>query len=195
MKSTIASIILVLFVHNAPSVQSQSQCADSNTFTLGAYEFQGVTHDRNCGWIKSRSDEGERGVNKFCSEDFVQEACPVACQSCPVTNTPTLSVSPSISPTNDCNDSSLTFKAFRGEYTCNYLIGRPRACGRRGVTETCPKTCGSCRTCTDSPLRFFLCEEGQECQMRTCNFVSRNPVERCAIPGISDTCRQTCGKC
>ena len=193
MKSTIVSIIL-LFIYNTLTVQSQ--CLDSTNFTLGEYEFQGATYNKNCDWIESRSGEGKRGLNKFCGYDSVKEACPVACQSCPATNEPTESVSPSMSPTVECNDPSLTFKAFRGEYTCEFLIGRPRLCGRRGVTETCPKTCGGCRTCTDSPLRFLLCEDGQEeCQVRTCFFVAMRPEERCAIPGISDACRQTCGKC
>ena len=68
-------------------------------------------------------------------------------------------------------------------------------CALDGVSNTCPKTCGTCVTCVDSTLRFKFVYNDVYIA-RSCEWVTRkNTSERCAISGMAGTCRETCEFC
>eukprot|EP00551_Chaetoceros_affinis_P012975 CAMPEP_0203676152 /NCGR_PEP_ID=MMETSP0090-20130426/23578_1 /ASSEMBLY_ACC=CAM_ASM_001088 /TAXON_ID=426623 /ORGANISM="Chaetoceros affinis, Strain CCMP159" /LENGTH=234 /DNA_ID=CAMNT_0050542597 /DNA_START=204 /DNA_END=908 /DNA_ORIENTATION=- len=96
---------------------------------------------------------------------------------------------------NECSDSPFEF-VFRGEFVnCAWVEGEG-FCSNAKLSEMCPFTCGTCDECADSRSRFeFEDPESGRTIVRKCRYVARNDEERCGIPGISDTCRDTCGSC
>mmetsp|Transcript_25104 Transcript_25104/g.30909 ORF Transcript_25104/g.30909 Transcript_25104/m.30909 type:complete len:690 (+) Transcript_25104:87-2156(+) len=50
--------------------------------------------------------------------------------------------------------------------------------------------------CTDSPLRFKVTKNDGKKITRDCGWVeAKNTIGRCALDGVSDTCKVTCGNC
>ena len=65
-------------------------------------------------------------------------------------------------------------------------------CSVAGISETCAKTCNSCDELRDSTLRVRFMVDGAYIA-RSCDWVKRRELKkRCAIPGMSDTCRLSC---
>ena len=63
------------------------------------------------------------------------------------------------------------------------------------VTTTCPQSCGTCSTCVDSTARLRI-EYKNRLMIRGCNWVGKkDTVRRCAIDGVDEACRVTCGVC
>jgi len=63
------------------------------------------------------------------------------------------------------------------------------------LADHCPLTCGVFDTCTDSNMKFVMKELGLA---KSWSFIVRksNKVRsRCAMEGVMDTCRLTCGSC
>lgn len=107
--------------------------------------------------------------------------------------------SPVTSPT--CNDTSLRirFRLSTGKWTrqtCQYVAQDPsNRCKLNGVSKACPSTCGTCGTCVDTPLRYRV-SLNNRWRWKVCKWVRRAKRNaRCKIPGVADTCRQTCGTC
>ena len=63
-------------------------------------------------------------------------------------------------------------------------------CAYRGVSKSCPSTCGTCATCEDSRLEFMINGRSKRCW-----WVRKKKAQRCLIAGVADTCRKTCGTC
>ena len=63
-------------------------------------------------------------------------------------------------------------------------------CAYRGVSKSCPSTCGTCATCEDSRLEFMINGRSKRCW-----WVRKKKARRCLIAGVADTCRKTCGTC
>jgi len=104
-----------------------------------------------------------------------------------------------------CEDSKMRLKVpdpndDQGRTIARYCVWVARKdteerCALEGVSRSCPQTCGTCSECTDSTLRFKFLHDGVRIA-RSCEWTARfNTVERCAIFGMADTCRDTCGKC
>lgn len=115
------------------------------------------------------------------------------------------STTPNIStPTTGavCVDSSLRFKLdWNGKRRITrdcFWIGNKatvQRCKIEGMSAACPVTCGGCETCLDSTVRFKVFWNGRQVH-RDCTWVSNKAtIQRCAIPGVSDLCRLTCGVC
>ena len=64
-----------------------------------------------------------------------------------------------------------------------------------GVAEMCPETCGTCPICVDSTSRMKFMYNGKKIS-RDCSWTrNKNPVGRCKIAGMENSCRKTCGNC
>ena len=124
---------------------------------------------------------------------------PAWCSDSPVSSpvaSPT--VSPVSSPTtsSDCVDSPYQFK-LQGEdryKKCRWVRKDTQRCNMAGISETCPKTCGTCGVCVDSPLKFRVVKTNGETMERSCNWANTSRCEKFA-DGLPDTCRSTCGTC
>lgn len=104
-----------------------------------------------------------------------------------------------------CEDSTMRLKVFKdGKIIARYCewVARKSTterCALSGVAETCPRSCGVCAKlgCVDSPLRFNFAKDGKRIA-RSCEWVGRIPeltVNRCAIDGMTETCKATCDYC
>lgn len=133
--------------------------------------------------------------------------------------------SPSMTTPSECSDSQFKFKVpidNKGKVsmklrTCAWVAkSAADRCEYSGVAVTCPRTCGTCGVCEDSQLKFSLpgsiiqsnkpnlrprrsndsrLGEGRR-NFQSCGWVANGDTSRhCAISGISDTCRATCGTC
>ncbi len=200
-------------------------CADSTTFTFGSYPYNGDRTTRTCAWLLE-NNVAERQKN-FCTYEYegttVQDECPIACDACPPTSSPTITISPSapptqqpsehpsdvptLSPTFPCLDSLLRLKiptagtkpkAKIARY-CTWVGNKDtiNRCALPGVSAACPVTCGTCSSCEDpdDELRFKFTYNGQKV-MRNCEFVGRIKKKvkgRCKRSEY--ICRSTCGYC
>lgn len=103
---------------------------------------------------------------------------------------------------NVCVDSPLTFRIIvngRRVYKyCAWVASEDTAirCALKGVSETCLSTCKTCSMCNDSPLRFKVFIKSNKYRAKSCKWTARRYSEtRCAIHGMSETCRATCQSC
>jgi hypothetical protein len=80
--------------------------------------------------------------------------------------------------------------------SCRWVSNKPeKRCNKHGAASHCPETCNQCESyqCTDSQVRWYRSDVDES---RRCGWVGRKKVDkRCQIPGVADTCRETCGKC
>ncbi len=148
--------------------------------------------NRYCSWVKVRP-------YGRCKLKGVREHCPQSCGKC-----------------QHCVDSSLKFKfAYDGieEYRkCKWVARQDTdlICSTvEGISNTCPLTCGTCKTatptgaptpapsdilpCHDSALRFKV-NNGDEIINRYCAWVKASP-NRCSLTGVPSMCPLTCGTC
>ena len=124
------------------------------------------------------------------------------------TDTPTDSIKPSPSPSASptiilnntpslsCNDSPL--KVHKKD--CSIVAKKKKLCEK--VSSHCPLTCYTCDVCNDSKLKFELLvvsdnapKSKKDKKKMNCKEVAKNADEFCALPGISETCRASCGRC
>ena len=163
------------------------------------FTYNGSTEYRSCSFIET--DPGER-----CSIDGVSNTCRETCSICAVvTSPPTASpvattTAPTTSAPTVCSDSPHRFKVVKDGKTirrvCSWVANHPGAkCLLDGVSSHCPSTCGTCDTCADSSMQFRFVV-GDNDKYRTCEWVARKSTKwRCAMDGIADSCRKTCGTC
>jgi hypothetical protein len=107
---------------------------------------------------------------------------------------------PTATPIN-CYDSLLRLKIPKdGKMLTRYCswVGAKDTvtrCSLDGVSAACPKTCGTCSSCTDPILRFrFTIDE--KTISKSCEYigrVQRKKGNRCFASG--NICRSTCGVC
>lgn len=119
------------------------------------------------------------------------------------TTTPT--AAPNATPTpptsTSCTDSSLRIKIKKdGKFImrdCIWVSNKSTQsrCALNGVSSTCSETCNTCSSCIDSPLRLKIFWQ-EKFIRRDCEWVNNRQTDRrCAVPGVADACRATCGKC
>ncbi len=106
---------------------------------------------------------------------------------------------PSLSPTTKqssapsfvCKDSP-----FKNKIDCNDYAQKPTSCDKK-VNSHCPLTCSNCSECIDSKIKFQLepNDNGRKAKTMKCKEVAKKKDEYCNLPGVSDTCRKSCGKC
>jgi hypothetical protein len=72
---------------------------------------------------------------------------------------------------------------------------KPIRCNKDGVSETCPKTCGTSCDCEDSPLKFKVQVRKGKIKKKDCDWVKEKAGNRCKMTGVKSICRQTCGEC
>ncbi len=110
---------------------------------------------------------------------------------------------PTASPTKaPCTDSNIRFKVQwngkRVSRSCNWIANKltNARCAIDGVSDICADTCGTCNnTCQDSTLRIKVTLNGKGA-MRSCTWVANKKTEaRCALDGVANACRATCGQC
>lgn len=129
---------------------------------------------------------------------------------------PSLSISPSSAPSRtvtqspvsvfNCRDSPLRFLPFPWKpdqfRSCNW-VGKKASklairCQKGNAFRHCPKTCDPTNClygCEDSPFHFILKRNSKR---RSCNWVKKKAnklAKRCAMNGVRNTCRKTCGRC
>ncbi len=135
-------------------------------------------------------DEGE------CWSDIGTNLCP-GTGGAPSPSAPTPTAP---SPTGQCNDSSLRFRVkINGSFKmrdCTWASNRPFRCRSiGGVASHCRDTCGQCSICDDANLKFKVQLNGK-LRSRNCVWVkTRSTNYRCRLPGVKDTCPETCGTC
>ena len=111
---------------------------------------------------------------------------------------------PSTSPSENpiiCKDSSVRFKtSWNGRKVvrdCTWIGNRAikRRCALEGVSGMCAETCRACSTCADSTNRMKVVWNGRKIS-RDCIWVKNRATRlRCALDGVADACRATCGQC
>jgi hypothetical protein len=117
----------------------------------------------------------------------------------PVISPPTPTASPVTRPpiTTSCADPTFEFKMTSKKFkTCEWVaMNQVSRCNNLDIEKTCPVVCESCDVCQDSPLKFKINLNGSN-EKHTCSdWVSQDTVSRCAIDGVAEACRQTCGLC
>lgn len=134
------------------------------------------------------------------------------CVAPPTTEPPTTtpSSSPTTTPTTintsiTCNDSPFPFRTINPTTsrniwkTCAWVAKRStnRRCQWRYVSTNCPFSCNTCDICADSETRFkfYSTPTSTKKIARSCEWTSMRKSKRCAIDGMEDTCRKTCGTC
>lgn len=114
------------------------------------------------------------------------------------------STSPSTSPSENpimCKDSSVRFKTFWNGRNivrdCTWIGNKAikQRCALEGVSGMCAETCKTCSICADSTNRMKVVWNGKKIS-RDCVWVkNRATRQRCALDGVADACRATCGQC
>ncbi len=133
-----------------------------------------------------------------CWSDIGQNICP-GTGNAPTPSAPTPSA-PSPTSSGSCNDSPLRFRAkINGSFKnrdCKWVSNKPYRCDAiDGVTSHCRNTCGECSTCKDAALRFKVQLNGKP-RSRDCVWVQNKSTNfRCKLPGVKETCPDTCGSC
>ncbi len=108
--------------------------------------------------------------------------------------------SPTASPSVPCDNFPNVFVVLysggsKKKKSCNGAIKNIQLCIQNGVDEICPSACGTCSTCADTSLSFFVDIRGVE-RKKTCTWAAGNPNVRCGLnPAIKLACRSTCGNC
>ena len=107
-------------------------------------------------------------------------------------------------PTNPtCADSPFRFRVTKTDGKtvsrgCDWVANKSTnlRCQLNGVTNQCPSTCDTCKTCADSELRFRFKFADKGMITRDCAWVLRkNTNARCRVDGMKNTCRETCNNC
>jgi len=162
------------------------ECIDDDTWH-GKY---GEAH--TCDYIAEMSEVRCNWVNS--DSILAKVACPVACGTCPITNSP--SNSPTQSPTtlnNEevCTDSNLDFMVGRKKFeNCSWVALMSKRCKRKKNKQHCPITCNVSNYCdVDSTSRFVLTENNS---VKNCKWVSKDVNVRCRKIDMCNTCRATC---
>ena len=100
------------------------------------------------------------------------------------------------SPPVTCSDSKLKMLVAKHPRSCSWVRKKAKKrCALPNTADHCRLTCGVCDTCTDSNKKFVLKERGVA---KRCSFIGGNPAKvrsRCAMEGVMETCRLTCGSC
>jgi hypothetical protein len=102
-----------------------------------------------------------------------------------------------------CIDSPARMSVNGKSKGCNWVGMNPDKledrCKKGVIASHCPKTCGQCDAfkCADSKKKFILpTKNGKEKQQKKCGWVAnKDTVERCQMPGVLETCKETCGFC
>lgn len=103
---------------------------------------------------------------------------------------------------NNCNDSPFRFRLKKNGRNiardCTWVRNRDtiNRCSIEGVPSMCPSTCNKSCNCVDGTKRFRFPWKGKMVS-RDCTWVGNKQTrQRCAVPGMSDTCSSTCdNKC
>ena len=97
-----------------------------------------------------------------------------------------------------CNDSTLRFKVLKDQKfirkDCTWVSSKDidNRCNLPTVSSMCPDTCNNCRNCVDSTGTFKIEFRGI-IMYKDCIWIrSRQIKQRCALPGVSETCSATC---
>lgn len=78
---------------------------------------------------------------------------------------------------------------------CDWVAEDPTVrCTYRGVSSSCPATCGTCDMCQDARLGFKLAS-GRNMNCRALAKRASVAASFCADADVTATCRKTCGTC
>ena len=106
--------------------------------------------------------------------------------------------SPSPISSSVCEDFPLKFRVFlngRNRFkTCAWVKKNSNRCNVAGVNGVCSNTCNTCNICQDSNTKFKVYLNGKF-RGKTCTWVKKKRNLRCAIEGVQEACRSTCGQC
>jgi hypothetical protein len=102
----------------------------------------------------------------------------------------------------ECKDSSVKFRVpLKGKQrwkNCKWVRTRAtkKRCGLdNSILASCPKACRACDECTDSTSRLQFQYKGSKIA-RDCAWAKKkDTAKRCAVKGIAEACRATCGIC
>ncbi len=107
---------------------------------------------------------------------------------------------PSDAPSESCKDSPLEFYFLDQLMDCGTTTAQPNLnlCSHVELKAVCPKSCQSCDEIVlfdaDPSLTFvFYHTKKEQLVAKGCDNIAKNPTVRCSFPGISETCRATCG--
>lgn len=108
-----------------------------------------------------------------------------------------------VNTNTSCVDSTLRFRIYKedGELmsrSCSWVanVDTKARCLLEGVSAMCPNTCNTCDSCVDATNEMRFTWNGRNLTSATCEWVARTETSvRCAVDGVSDACRSTCGKC
>ena len=110
-------------------------------------------------------------------------------------------VTPAPAPSSSCVDSPFRFRLRKNGRNisrgCTWVANKDtnNRCNLTGVASMCPDTCGVCSSCSDGQNRFRFRWNGRMIN-RDCTWVgNKQTIQRCAVEGMSDTCRVTCDNC
>ena len=169
----------------------------------------------NAGWIKGTSQMMSLmgyGVGMFDNcigttlppspATTAPVSAPTVVTPAPVEITPA-PVASSSSPTGapSCSDTSFRFRLRKNgkmiSRGCSWVKNKAtrKRCSLGGVSSMCPLTCNSCTPCIDGSSRYRFPWNGRMIT-RDCSWVNnKQTLQRCAVPGMSETCRVTCNSC
>lgn len=101
---------------------------------------------------------------------------------------------------SSCEDSPFPFKIVRPNEKhssfkdCPWVGNKAsKRCEMKGVSLMCAKTCDKCNEFKESSLTFKFMVKNDKWRRGTCKgYVAKKKEKRCQIPGMRDTCRETC---
>ncbi len=149
-------------------VVTPTVCKNDEDFTFELMNFEG--YHRGCDWICWNPDHIKFRRKKYCRNNIIRAACPLACGECegvcatrpPVvapTKRPTRAptASPVAAPSICVDDKNFTFELMnqKGKYqVCGWICWNPdpdvaafrkkNYCGIRSIAKSCPLSCGLC---------------------------------------------------
>ena len=118
-----------------------------------------------------------------------------ACCICGGGDTAHVEVTADDPPDETCMDSPTRVVINKKKKSCNWVAKKASTrCQKKGVASHCPEACSLCSEykCADSEKKWYL----QNGNVKKCGWVDKaNTEERCAMEGVQQTCRATCGQC
>jgi hypothetical protein len=109
---------------------------------------------------------------------------------------------PAPSPVQECVDPPLQFRSERGKGRDKWKTCEEADCTIENEAKSCPATCGTCSICVDSVYRFKVDVPMWRVIRKKCSWMNkggrrskRRKRKLCSLAGVSDACRETCGKC